>query len=73
LIRNDRGPGAAATLIRELSYFPAADMLFPWLVLTAWAVGGILLSLVGHFRESGGAVPEAESPNAREREPLVTA
>ncbi len=65
-------PGAAATLIRELSYFPAADMLFPWLVLTAWAVGGILLSLVGHFRESGGAVPEAESPNAREREPLVT-
>ena len=30
-------------------------------------------SLVGHFRESGGAVPEEESPNAREREPLVTA
>jgi len=30
-------PGAAATLMRELSYFPAADTTFPWLVLTAWA------------------------------------
>ena len=45
----------------------------PWLVLTAWAAGGILLSMVGHFRESGGAVPEPEASNPREREPLVTA
>ena len=28
-------PGAAATLVRELSYFPAADTTFPWLVLAA--------------------------------------
>lgn len=51
-------PGAWATLIRELSYFPAADTSFPWLALATWALGGILLSLVGHFREAGGAEPD---------------
>jgi hypothetical protein len=54
-------PGAAATLMRELSYFPAADTTFPWLVLTAWALGGILLSMIGHFRTAGGAEPDAEA------------
>jgi hypothetical protein len=48
-------PGAAATLVRELSYFPAANTLFPWLVLASWAAGGLLLSLIGHFRSSGAA------------------
>lgn len=54
-------PGAAATLVRDLSYFPAADTTFPWLVLAAWAVGGLLLSVVGHFRTAGGAEPNAEA------------
>jgi len=54
-------PGAAATLVRDLSYFPAADTTFPWLVLGAWAVGGLLLSVVGHFRTAGGAEPNAEA------------
>jgi hypothetical protein len=54
-------PGAAATLLRELSYFPAADTTFPWLVLAAWAAGGILLSIIGHFRTAGGAEPDAEA------------
>jgi hypothetical protein len=40
-------PGAAATLLRDLSYFPSADTTFPWLVLAGWASGGILLSLLG--------------------------
>ncbi|GAA1056932.1 hypothetical protein GCM10017608_10520 [Agromyces luteolus] len=44
-------PGAAATLVRELSYFPDANMLFSWLVLGAWFVGGLLLAFVGHLRE----------------------
>lgn len=57
-------PGAAATLLRDLSYFPAADATFPWLVLAAWAAGGILLSLVGHFRTAGGAEPDAEAAHA---------
>ena len=43
-------PGAAATLVRELSYFPNADKTFPWLVLAGWVVGGLILALVGHFR-----------------------
>ena len=52
-------PGAAATLIRELSYFPDADKLFPWLVLAGWAAVGVLLGMVGHFRQTGGATHEA--------------
>lgn len=43
-------PGASATLIRDLSYFPAADTTQPWLVLTAWAVVGVVLSAIGHWR-----------------------
>ncbi|GAA1469270.1 ABC transporter permease [Microbacterium thalassium] len=39
-------PGAAATLIRDLSYFPAADATFPWLVLATWTVVGLALTLV---------------------------
>ncbi|MFD4420693.1 hypothetical protein ACFWN7_04210 [Agromyces sp. NPDC058484] len=67
-------PGAAATLMRDLSYFPSADATFPWLVLAAWAAGGILLSLIGHFREAGGAEPDAEASVAEEshREASVT-
>lgn len=40
-------PGAAAALLRDLSYFPAADVVFPWLVLAGWAVGGLVLVLAG--------------------------
>jgi hypothetical protein len=65
-------PGAAATLIRELSYFPAADTTFPWLVLTAWAAAGILLSIIGHFRTTGGAEPDAEAvPVGQQRESVA--
>lgn len=44
-------PGAAGTLLRELSYFPDADMTRPWAVLACWAVGGLLLTVVAIFRE----------------------
>jgi hypothetical protein len=40
-------PGAAATLLRDLSYFPAADTVFPWLLLAGWAVAGVALMLAG--------------------------
>ncbi|MRX44202.1 hypothetical protein [Agromyces kandeliae] len=59
-------PGAAATLLRDLSYFPDAPTAFPWLVLATWAVGGIVLSLIGHFRTAGGAEPDAEAAHADE-------
>ena len=52
-------PGAAATLLRDLSYFPNADTLFPWLVLAGWAVAGLLLSVLGHFRGAGAATKAA--------------
>jgi len=61
-------PGAGATLLRELSYFPKSDMTFPWLVLAGWALLGLLLSLMGHFKNSGAASTaaelEAERPSA---------
>ena len=43
-------PGAGATLLRDLSYFPAASTLQPWLVLGAWIALGIALMAAGHFR-----------------------
>jgi hypothetical protein len=53
-------PGAGATLLRDLSYFPKADMSFPWWVLAGWAIAGLLLSLLGHFRNAGAASRAAE-------------
>ena len=64
-------PGAAANLLRDVSYFPSADALFSWLVLGAWTVGGLLLSVVGHFRTAGGAEPDEIA--AREDDPVVEA
>ena len=41
-------PGASATLLRDLSYFPDAVSLgFTWSVLAVWALGGILLTVAG--------------------------
>jgi hypothetical protein len=40
-------PGAGATLLRDLSYFPSADAGFAWLVLAGWAVAGAVLLLAG--------------------------
>ncbi|MFV0375483.1 ABC transporter permease [Microbacterium sp.] len=39
-------PGAAGTLLRDLSYFPGADMTFPWLVLGVWALAGLVLTVL---------------------------
>ncbi|QEO15262.1 hypothetical protein FLP10_13135 [Agromyces intestinalis] len=70
-------PGASATLVREVSYFPQADTTFPWLVLGAWAIGGVLLSMIGHFRTAGGAEPDELAAHEDDPEPadraLVTA
>lgn len=43
-------PGAATTLLRDLSYFTQASIAFPLLVLCGWAVLGLVLQFVGHFR-----------------------
>jgi hypothetical protein len=54
-------PGAASALVRELSYFPDADNAWRWWVLAAWAAGGLLLSVAGHFRSRAPiALPAGE-------------
>lgn len=39
-------PGAAGTLIRNLSYFPEANSTFAWSVLAVWAAAGLILTLI---------------------------
>lgn len=56
-------PGAAATLIRDLSYFPQADVTGPWLLLSVWTLTGLgltLLDLPGRRLREG--VTRAEHP-----------
>lgn len=43
-------PGASATLLRDLSYFPEANPSFAWLVLAGWSALGVILMIAGHFR-----------------------
>lgn len=45
-------PGAGQTLLRTLSYFPDAHMLFPWLVLASWTLLGLLLIWIGSFKKA---------------------
>ena len=59
-------PGAASSLIRSLSYFPDADTGAQWLTLGAWTLGGLLLTVVGHFR-SAAPIPLP----ARELQPVT--
>lgn len=48
-------PGAASTLLRNLSYFPDAPNAQSWWVLTAWIAAGVLLMAVGHRRTGRAA------------------
>lgn len=43
-------PGASATLLRDLSYFPDANSTFAWLILAGWTVLGVIAMAAGHFR-----------------------
>lgn len=46
-------PGAGVTLLRDASYFPDANLAGPILTLVAWAVGGLILVVIGHYRDQG--------------------
>ena len=64
-------PGASATLVRDLSYFPDANATFPWLVLAGWTLLGMIAMVAGHFRnqEVVHIADAQESPDAEpERE-----
>ncbi|WP_040168070.1 hypothetical protein [Microbacterium gorillae] len=60
-------PGAAGTLLRDLSYFPDADTSGPWTVLVIWTVAGLVLTVLAGIREhraarvavTASAAPEA--------------
>jgi hypothetical protein len=45
-------PGASATLLRHLSYFPEASTTAGWLVLIAWVVIGVGMAMLGRARTS---------------------
>lgn len=57
-------PGAAVTLIRNLSYFPDANNTFPWLVLTGWFVLGVFLTIAGHARAARSSSNTAVADSA---------
>ncbi|ROS27736.1 hypothetical protein [Cellulomonas sp. PhB150] len=60
-------PGAAAALLRDHSYFPAAGTAGLWLALVGWVVVGLLLATIGHFKDTGAATRAAieEAEDAR--------
>lgn len=43
-------PGSSTTLLKDLSYFPAVNTSFEWLVLVGWALLGLVFTLAGHYR-----------------------
>lgn len=55
-------PGAAGTLLRNISYFPEADASRAWLILGVWAVAGLMLTAIdvpARRARRGGAAPVA--------------
>lgn len=59
-------PGASGSLIRSLSYFPEASTAQQWWTLGVWALVGVVLALIGHFRAKESMhVPEStlETPH----------
>ncbi|RFU37033.1 hypothetical protein DZF91_35030 [Actinomadura logoneensis] len=59
-------PGSAATLIRATAFFDGARIATSLAVLASWALGGLLLLVLGGLRDRGRAVPAS----AREAEPV---
>ena len=53
-------PGASATLLRSVMYFPDAATAVQWVVLGAWLVAGVVLALIGHHRNRAELTPPAE-------------
>ncbi|MBW9095598.1 hypothetical protein JNB62_18115 [Microbacterium jejuense] len=50
-------PGASANLLRSVMYFPDAPTAMQWTVLGCWLVGGVILALVGHYRNRAELTP----------------
>jgi hypothetical protein len=52
-------PGASATLLRSVMYFPDASTAPQWIILGSWLVGGVVLALIGHRRTRAELTPPA--------------
>ena len=52
-------PGASATLLRSVMYFPDASTAPQWIILGSWLVGGVVLALIGHQRTRAELAPPA--------------
>ena len=48
-------PGAGTSLLRSAAFFDGAGSTRPLWVLAGWALGGVLLTAVGHFRDRAKA------------------
>jgi hypothetical protein len=57
-------PGASATLLRSVVYFPDAATAVQWLTLAAWLAGGVILAVIGHRRTRAELTPPAEQLEA---------
>jgi len=57
-------PGAGNSLLRDTAYFPDADASFPILVLSGWALLGLILVVAGHFRDQGRLAVEENPADA---------
>jgi hypothetical protein len=70
-------PGAAAALLRDESYFAAADASHLWIALASWVLLGLVLATAGHFRNTGAAthaaLEEASSEDSEAAAELVNA
>jgi hypothetical protein len=65
-------PGAAAALLRDETYFPRADTTQLWVALASWALLGLVLATVGHFRDTGAASQAAIEEASVDDDRLVT-
>ena len=58
-------PGAGATLMRNLSYFPDATTAQAWWVLASWIAAGVVFMVIGHRKMTASAhstVPASSMP-----------
>jgi hypothetical protein len=46
-------PGAGASLLRSITYFPAAPTALSWLVLVGWVAVGLVLFALGNRNRQG--------------------
>ena len=51
-------PGATATLVRTVSYFPEADTTGPWWALGVWAALGLMLVVLSRHRAAQASTAE---------------